>query len=117
MAAMYTANHMDIKAIIAFTETGTSPLWMSRIRTSIPIYGLSRHARSRGKMTLYCDVYPIKFNEEPIARENINHEAVLALQNLGLVQDGDLVILTKGDYAGVHGATNSMQILTVGKVD
>src|SRR6185437_15931736 len=42
MATMYTANHLDIKAIIALTESGTTPLWMSRIKSSIPIYGLIR---------------------------------------------------------------------------
>ena len=41
-AAMFTANHLDIKAIIALTESGTTPLQMSRVRSSIPIYGLSR---------------------------------------------------------------------------
>jgi pyruvate kinase len=114
MAAMYTANHMNIRAIIAFTETGTTTLWMSRIRTSIPIYGLSRHARARGKMTLYRDVYPFAFIETPVPHEQINEEAIRALQSKGLVTEGDLVILTKGDYAGVRGNTNSLQILTVG---
>ncbi|MGD8443874.1 MAG: pyruvate kinase, partial [Desulfobacterales bacterium] len=44
MSAMYAANHLDIKAIVALTESGSTPLWMSRIRTAIPIFGLSRHA-------------------------------------------------------------------------
>jgi pyruvate kinase len=45
MAAMYTANQMRIKAVIALTESGATALWMSRIRSGIPIYGLSRDLR------------------------------------------------------------------------
>ncbi|HSH43837.1 MAG TPA: pyruvate kinase, partial [Arenicellales bacterium] len=30
-AAMYTANHLGVKAIAALTESGATPLWMSRI--------------------------------------------------------------------------------------
>jgi pyruvate kinase len=37
MATMYTANHLDVKAIVALTESGSTALWMSRIRSGIPI--------------------------------------------------------------------------------
>lgn len=62
MSVMYAANHLDIKAIVALTESGSTPLWMSRILTAIPVFGLSRHAESLGKMTLYCNVYPLFFD-------------------------------------------------------
>ena len=51
MSAMYAANHLDIKAIVALTESGSTPLWMSRIRTATPIFGLSRYSSSLGKMS------------------------------------------------------------------
>jgi pyruvate kinase len=35
------------------------------------------------------------------------------LLELQLVDDGDLVILTKGELTGVQGGTNSMQIVQV----
>lgn len=53
---MYAANHLDIKAIVALTDSGSTPLWMSRIRTAIPIFGLSRHAETLGKKTLFRNV-------------------------------------------------------------
>lgn len=116
MATMYTANHLDIKAIIALTESGITPLWMSRIRTAIPIYGLSRSYKSLGRMTLYRGVYPMKFDPTQYTRDEINVEAVKALQNQDLLKEGDLVILTKGDYIGVGGGSNAMKITMVGKV-
>ncbi len=114
MATMYTANHLDIKAIIALTESGTTPLWMSRIKSSIPIYGLSRHAATRRRMALYRGVYPVSFDATPVDRRVVNQAAVSELQNRDILKEGDLVILTKGDLMGVHGKTNSMKIITVG---
>ena len=42
MAAMYTANHLGVKAIAALTETGSTVKWMSRISSGIPIYAMTR---------------------------------------------------------------------------
>lgn len=116
MATVYTANHMDIKAMIALTESGSTPLLMSRIKTGIPIFGLSRHARTLGKMTLYRDVYPLYFDVTQYTRDEINKAAVDLLQERGLVKNGDLIILTKGDHMGIHGGTNAMKIIRVGEV-
>lgn len=115
MATMYTANHMNIKAIIALTESGATPLWMSRIRSGIPIFGLSRHARTLRKMTLFRGVYPIAFDATQIDLPEINKRAVEELLQRGLVSRGDLVIVTKGSSMGVHGGTNSLKIVEVGK--
>lgn len=113
MATMYTANHINIKAIIALTESGINPLWMSRIRSGIPIYGLSRHPNILGKMALYNDVYPINFDVTKYTSEKVKPAAILTLKEKGFVHSGDLVIVTCGDHVGVHGTTNSMTILKV----
>lgn len=116
MATMYTANHLDIKAIIALTESGTTPLWMSRIRSGIPIYGLSRHGTTQRRMALYRGVYPIPFDVTHLDRRLINHSAVNELEKRGILKHGDLVIITKGDLIGIHGRTNAMKIVTVGSL-
>jgi pyruvate kinase len=116
MAALYTANHLSIKAVITLTESGATPLMMSRIKTSIPIYALSRHLDTLGKMTLYRDVYPMFFDFTKVPIERINASSVNVLKDQGLVEDEDLIILTKGDHIGMHGGTNSMKIIRVGEV-
>ena len=116
MATMYTANHLDISAIIALTESGTAPLLMSRINSSIPIYGLSRHEATLRRMTLYRGVYPILFDATHIDRRILNVAAIETLENRQILEKGNLVIITKGDLIGVHGRTNSMKIVTVGDV-
>lgn len=114
MATMYTANHLDIKAIIALTESGTTPLLMSRVNSHIPIYGLSRIEMTLRRMTLYRGVYPILFDATHIDRRILNQAATMELQKLKILEQNDLVIITKGDLIGIHGRTNSLKILTVG---
>lgn len=113
MAAMYTANHMNIKAIIALTESGYTPLLMSRIRSAIPIYALSRHEQTHRKIALYRGVYSIPFDVTQVARADINREAVECLKKKNIVQKGDHVLITKGSTMGVSGHTNSMKIYVV----
>jgi pyruvate kinase len=115
MASMYVANHLDVKAIAALTESGSTPLWMSRISSGIPIYALTGHVETRRKVTLYRGVYPISFDTTSRDHALVNLEAVEELKRRGVVRDGDLVIITKGDLMGVLGGTNAMKILRVGE--
>jgi len=114
MAVMYTANHMKVRAIVALTETGATPLWMSRIRSDIPIYAFTRHESTRHRVTLYRGVYPVVF--DPTSARSVDglfNSIFARLLELSLVHEGDLLILTKGEHSGVEGGTNSMQILKV----
>jgi pyruvate kinase len=115
MAVMYTANHMKVRAIVALTETGATPLWMSRIRADIPVYAFTRHEATRRRVTLYRGVYPVIFDVTGAgnSRDSLYQALFTRLLELQLVKKGDLVILTKGEASGVEGGTNSMQILKV----
>ena len=76
MAVMYTANHMKVRAIVALTESGTTPLWMSRARSDIPIYAFTRHEATRRRVTLYRGVFPVPF-DIPEVRTNELFKAIL----------------------------------------
>jgi len=115
MAAMYTANHLGVRAIASLTESGSTTLWMSRIHSGIPIYALTRHERTARRVSLYRGVYPVSY---PLIQENpaqANRTAVEVLVDRGVVGPGDRVIITKGDLMGVHGGTNSLKIVQVGE--
>jgi pyruvate kinase len=114
-AAMYTANNLGVKAIATLTESGATPLWMSRISSGIPIYALTRHVETCRKVTLYRGVYPVSFDVTSTDHVEVNREAIDELRRRGAVRDGDLVIITKGDLMGVHGGTNAMKIIRVGE--
>ena len=115
MAVMYAANHMHVKAIVAMTESGSTPLWMSRIRSDIPIYAFTRHESTRRRVTLYRGVYPVSFDIDTDDVRKLYGSIFELLLGLNIVAEGDMVILTKGELSGVSGGTNSMQILKVAR--
>ena len=115
MSTMYAANHLKVAAIASLTESGATPLWMSRISSGIPIYALTPHVQTRRKVTLFRGVYPVSFQPSGNDANLINREAIEELLRRGAVREGDLVILTKGDRMGVHGTTNVMKIIKVGE--
>ncbi len=114
-AVMFTANHLDVKAIVALTESGSTPLWMSRIRTDIPIYAFTRQEQTRRRVTLYRGVYPIAFDVTHADPEALYHEIFELLLDKDIAAEGDLVILTTGELSGVTGGTNAMKILRVAR--
>jgi pyruvate kinase len=113
MAVMYTANHLRPQAIAALTESGSTTLWMSRVRTDIPIFAFTRHEATCRRVQLYRGVYPIGFDVNRAEPSVVNQDLIAALREQGHAAEGDLVIITKGDLTGVQGGTNSMKILRV----
>ncbi|QSX31647.1 pyruvate kinase [Shewanella cyperi] len=114
LATMYAANHLDgVKAIIALTESGATPQLMSRISSSLPILGLSRHETTLAKMALYRGVQPIYFDSTAYAADELASKALESLQSAGYLQSGDLVLMTKGDAMETIGGTNTCKVLIV----
>ena len=115
MATMYTANHLGVAAIAALTESGSTPKWMSRISSGIPIYAMTTHVATRRKVTLFRGVYPVSFDVTGHDSQKANEEIIDELQRRAAVRTGDLVIITKGDLRGVQGGSNVMKIMRVGE--
>ncbi len=112
-AVMFTANHMELQAIVALTESGSTPLYMSRIRSDIPIFAFTPHERTQRRVALYRGVYPIPFDivhTEPAKLYRAISKELLDRGHVGL---GDELILTLGELSGVSGGTNTMKLLTV----
>ncbi|MDH3621726.1 MAG: pyruvate kinase [Gammaproteobacteria bacterium] len=115
MAAMYAANHLSVRAIIALTESGSTPRWMSRVRSDIPIYALTPHEATSRRVTLYRGVYPVEFEIDVESPRRMYQDIFTRLLASGNVNVGDLVIFTKGDLDGVTGSTNALKIVPVTK--
>ncbi len=116
LAAMYAGNHFPgVTAIISLTDSGFTPLIMSRIRSHLPIFALSPNPQTLGRVALFRGVQAIAFNPAELASELVNQKAVDALLQHGHVKPGDWVILTKGDVFDSRGGTNSMKLLQVGE--
>jgi pyruvate kinase len=112
-AVMYTANHMDVEAIVALTESGSTALWMSRIRSDIPIFAFTRHLRTQRRVALYRGVYPIPFDVQDSDPAALYRAVSRELVVRRFAAAGDTLILTMGELSGVSGGTNTMKILEV----
>lgn len=110
MTAVHAASGLGARAIAALTESGTTALLCSRVRTAVPIYALTRNARTRARVTLMRGVVPVDF--DPLAAgSDVPREAVRRLLEIGAVKVGDIVVVTRGDREGVAGGTNALRIL------
>lgn len=113
MSTMYAANHMrGIKGIITLTESGRTALMTSRLSSGLPIFALSRNEGTLNQSALYRGVFPVYFDTKAATGLETAQAAVETLKQRGLLNDGDLVIITQGDVMDVIGATNCMRILS-----
>jgi pyruvate kinase len=116
MSAMYLANHANIKGIVALTESGSTPLWMSRISSGMPIFAFSGQEKTLGKVTLYRGVFPMYFElQGNNDHAEVNRSIVKELRRWHKAKDGDKFIITKGDLTGVEGGTNALKVIVIGQ--
>jgi pyruvate kinase len=76
---------------------------------------MTPHEATQRRVTLYRGVYPVPCIT-PTDHAAANRLAIEELKRRGAVDDGDLVIITKGDLMGLHGGTNALKIVRVGEV-
>ena len=116
LSAMYAANHFPgVTAVITLTESGYTPMVMSRIRSHLPIFALSPNKLTLGRVALMRGVHSIAFNPADLPSSDVNQRAIETLAKQGHVKAGDWVIITKGDVYNSRGGTNSMKLLQVGE--
>jgi pyruvate kinase len=112
MGALFTAYHLGAKAIVAMTESGSTALWMSRHRIHIPIYALTPKVNTQRKMTLYRNVTPLLMDTSA-DRDTALADAERHLIKKGIVQKGDIYVITCGEPMGWPGGTNMLKICRV----
>jgi pyruvate kinase len=114
MATMFLSEHIGVRAILAMTESGGTARYLSRFRSNVPIYGLSRHDGARRRMALMRDVFPTAFDSRGMASRDAARQSIVMLFDQGLLAEGDRVIVTSGDHMEQHGSTNTLRLLQVG---
>ncbi len=115
-AAMDLANRIDAAAIVALTESGATAQWLSRYRSTVPIYALSHNPAARRRMRLLRDVQPVAFSSGDVGDDAaaLVRAAIHHLTDLGLLDAGSRVLLTHGEV-GRHGGTNTLKLISVGE--
>ena len=114
LASMYLTKHIDVRAILALTESGATVRHLTRFRSTAPVYGLSRHAPARRRMAMMRGAWPVEFDSYDDPPRKAARDAVAELYRRGLLSEGDRVLITSGDHMGHLGSTNTLRLLTVG---
>ena len=109
MGALFTASHLGAKAIVALTESGSTALWMSRHKVSMPIYAVTGKLAAQRKMTLYRNVSPLLMDTST-DRDTALLQAENRLKERGIMQSGDVYAITCGEPIGTPGGTNMLKI-------
>jgi len=112
--ALFTAYHLRARAIVALTESGSTPLWMSRHNIDMPIYAMTTSRATQRKVALYRNVQPFELKTDANDRESVLKAAEELLLARGLVKKDDMVIMTWGEPMGQTGGTNALKITKIG---
>jgi pyruvate kinase len=114
MSAIYAANHHGaVRGIACLTESGTTPLLMSRLSSGRPIFALSHRTETLQRLCLCRGVIPLYFDSSAFGEDEVEARAIEFIKSCGHLQTGDAIILTKGVIMGDRGNTNIMKILPV----
>ncbi len=112
MGALFTAYHLGCKAIVALTDSGSTPLWMSRHDIRVPIYALTPRLATQRKMALYRNVRPLLMDQST-ERDTALEQAEGHLLRRDIVQSGDVYVITCGEPMGAPGGTNMLKVCRV----
>ncbi len=108
-AACDVAETLGARAILVPTFSGRTASSVSRLRPRLPIIGLSHHQTSVQQMALEWGVLPLLFPEAENV-EDLWDRAVEAARREGLIEAGDLVVLTAGTAVNMPGSTNVIKV-------
>lgn len=111
-SAAATAFRLDAKLIIASSFSGYTARLVSKNNPECDIIGLSPLDRTLRKMQIYRGVRPMKV-QEVNSTDHLLLEAVNTVKTAGLVEKGDVVILTAGVPAGQSSVTNMIKAVVI----
>jgi len=112
--ALFTAYHLRVKAIIALTESGSTPLWMSRHNFDVPSFAMTPSLATQRKAALYRNVRTLHLAQSSDTDAVLKAAEDLLVHN-GVVQKGDMIVVTWGEPMGQIGGTNALKIVKVGQ--
>lgn len=109
------AQQLNVAAIICVTHSGETARMISRFRPFCPIVAATDNPRVERQLHLSWGVIPCLIPSLTTVEEMFE-EGVKQAQKLGVVKDGDIVVITAGVPGGISGTTNLLKVHTVGNV-
>lgn len=112
-ATCSTAHDLNAAMIITVTKSGKTARMISRYRPACTIIGCTTEDHVCRQLNLSWGVKPIKIREEKDTFELFEH-AVAVVEEKGLLQKGELTVITAGVPLRVSGTTNLLKVHIAG---
>ena len=114
-ATVTTAIDLNAKAIITVTKGGGTARQISKHRPPCPIIGCSPDKKVVRQLNLSWGVYPLLIPEKT-STDELFECSTKAAEAAGLIQSGDLTVITAGVPIGVSGTTNLLKVHLTGNI-
>jgi pyruvate kinase len=112
-SACQTARSLQAAAIVAFTQSGSTAMRISKYRPAMPVLALTPSEAVSGKLLLYWGIRP-HLIVEPTSVDGLFAMGARLSRELGVTRPGDLIIIVAGIPVGVAGSTNMLKVETIG---
>ena len=109
------AGDLNAAAIMTVTWSGRTARMVSKYRPACPIIGACLTDKVYRQLALSWGVVPLLIEEKNEAEELFSY-AVDAAEEAGMLQKGDVVVLTAGVPLGTSGTTNLIKVQVAGHI-
>ena len=117
-AADELADEIGAKAMITFTDSGKTALMLAKHRSSVPIIAITDNEKTLHQMAFYRGVWPVlapkKFTDLKGLKEMLQVAESRSIE-LGLLKQGDTVVMMAGIPIAMAGSTNMIRVHQIGE--
>jgi pyruvate kinase len=111
-AAVTLAHDLGTKAIVTVTKSGSTARNLSKFRPDSIIIGCTPSVTALRQMAISWGVYPVMM-EEKASTDELLESGLEAAKSTGILEKGDIAVITAGIPLGVVGNTNMLKVATV----
>jgi len=116
-AACDVAVHRGCAAISTFTKSGSTAMRVARMRTLVPLLGLTPSPEIARRMSLVWGVHSVRTRDDITGFYDMVGKSTRIARREGLAENGDRIVITAGVPFGQRGTTNILRIAVVGEHD
>ena len=113
-AAVQVANDSNAKAIVAFTETGRTPLLLSNHRPDAPIFTFTTIDKTYNQLNLLWGVEQVKINRLETTDEMFSIANKWLKDEMNFKKN-DTVVIVAGTPPNKEAATNLIRVMKIGE--
>jgi pyruvate kinase len=114
-AAAHAAATLNARAVACFTETGTTARMLAKYRPPVPIIAFTPDEKTARGLRLAWGVSPFLINSHKTTDEMIL-QADKDFTASGLVEKGDIIVMTLGAQVALHGSTDLLKLHRIGAI-